>query len=69
MEPQKKNAEPNGGQDANPFGDPHTIPVGWQVSAFYQPSQGDNHSSEFHSHSSQFSATANADDEQTSDTF
>jgi hypothetical protein len=37
MNPQKQGAEPNGGEDFNPFGDPRTIPTGWDVSAFYAP--------------------------------
>lgn len=29
--------EPTGGPDLNPFGEPHTIPLGWEVSAFFTP--------------------------------
>lgn len=27
--------EPNGGFDTNPFGDPRTVPTGWDTSALY----------------------------------
>ena len=31
----KANRAPNGGKDHNPFGDPRTIPTGWDTSAMY----------------------------------
>ncbi len=35
--------EPNGGLDANPFGDPRTYPAGWDTSTLYTLERENRH--------------------------
>jgi hypothetical protein len=61
--------EPTGAPDLNPFGDPRTIPTGWNVSAFYTPEHESLHRYGAQSYQSLPTPLVNSENESSADTL